>query len=135
MNTNKKGDIGLVKTMLDLTLKGYFIFTPISDTTCVDLVISDDEMNLKRAQIKYCKLRKGKFEISTSTVVNGKRIPVDLNKLDIWIIYCPDNDTLYYVPVKDLIGCKTLGLRVIEPKIMSEQVNMASKYLNIEDAW
>lgn len=135
MNTNKKGDIGFLKTMLHLSENGYFCFTPLSDTTCVDLVIADDNMELRKLQIKYSKLNKGKIEISTSTVVNGKKVPVDLKKIDIWAIYCPDNNKIYFINTKELIGRKTMNLRVIEPKIMNDTIKMANKYLDIKNAW
>jgi len=135
MNTNKKGDVGLVKSMMELTTNNYFVFTPISDTTCVDLVIGNSEMELKRAQIKYCSLVNGRVEIFMSTVINGKRVAIDLSKLDMWIIYCPDNDKLYYIPISDLVGKKSMKLRVVPPKVMSKQVTMADIYESIENAW
>jgi hypothetical protein len=135
MNTNKKGDIGLLKTMLELTEKNYFCFTPISDTTCVDLVVANENMELRKIQTKYCSLTDGRMEICTSTVVNGKKVPVDLTKIDIWAVYCPDNNKIYYIKSKDLVGRKTMKIRVEEPKVMSKQINMGDKYLDISQAW
>lgn len=135
MNTNKKGDIGLVKTMADLVVKDYFVFTPISDTTCVDLVVANNSMFLKKVQIKYCALVNGRMCISTSTVVNGKKVPVDLTKVDIWAVYCPDNDKIYYVPTKKLVGKKTMNLRVTELKQKIKNVNYASEYEDISKCW
>lgn len=134
MNTNKKGDIGLVKTMSDLVSKGYFIFTPLSDTTCVDLVVANDSMTLKKLQVKYCSLTNGRMCISTSTVVNGKKIPIDLSKIDIWALYCPDNDKVYYLDTKILVGKKTMNLRVVE-SIQNKNINYASDYESLENIW
>lgn len=134
MNTNKKGDIGLVKVMSDLVTKDYFIFMPLSDTTCVDLVVSNDSMILKKLQVKYCKLTDGRMCICTSTVVNGKKIPVDLSKIDIWAIYCPDNDKVYYLDTKELIGKKTMNLRVVE-SVTNKKINYASEYESIDKIW
>lgn len=135
MNTNKKGDIGLLKTMLELSEKSYFCFMPISDTTCVDLVIADENMELRKIQTKYCSLTDGRLEICTSTVVNGKKVPVDLGKIDIWAIYCPNNNKIYYVKSADLVGKKTMKIRVDKPKVMSQQINMGYNYLDISQAW
>jgi hypothetical protein len=135
MTSNEKGTIGLVKTMNDLITKNYFVFTPITDTTCVDLVVSNKKMELKRMQIKYCALSNGRISIVTSSVVNGKKIPIDLSKIDIWAIYCPDNDLVYYIPVKDLIGKKSMNLRVNFQQVMSKQITMASKYKNLDEIW
>ena len=82
-----------------------------------------------------CKLNNGSLEISTSTVVDRKKVPVDLKKLDLWIVYCPDNDTLYYIPIKDLVGKKSMRIRVNKSKIMNKRMTMADKYLDIEKAW
>lgn len=135
MTTNKKGDIGLVKVMSDLVTKDYFIFSPISDTTCVDLIAANATMDLKRIQVKYCSLINGRMSISTSTVVNGKRVPVDLNKVDIWALYCPDNDDVYYIPIKLLNGRKNLYLRVENAKQRQPNIIVASDYSSLENAW
>lgn len=135
MNTNKKGDIGLVKTMMDLTVNGYFLFSPISDTTCVDLIAANSNMDLKRLQVKYRQLFNGALELVTSTVVNGKKIPVELNKIDIWAVYCPNNDKVYYIPTSQLIGHKSITLRVEKNKNAGKQIRMANVYENITMAW
>jgi hypothetical protein len=135
ITTNKKGNIGLIKVMLDLTMKGYFIFTPISDTTCVDLIASDEKMNLKKFQIKYKTLNNGCLTIRTSSVVNGKNIPIDLTKIDIWAIYCKDNDKVYYIPSNMLIGKTRIKLRVDKPKTSMKTIIYASNYEKIDYLW
>lgn len=135
MNTNKKGDIGLVKVMSDLVTKNYFIFSPLSDTTCVDLIVANESMTLKKVQVKYCSLTDGRMCISTSTVVNGKKVPVDLSKIDFWCIYCPDTDKVYYINTKELIGRKTMNLRVVDSCQNRTNINYASNYECIEKCW
>lgn len=135
MNTNKKGDIGLANVILDVTNKGYFLFLPFSDTTNVDMVIADVHMKLYRIQIKYISIdNSGVLNIVTSSVVNGKKIPVDLSKIDIWAIYCPQTNEVYYVSTKELIGKKVLSLRIVESKINKNNIHYAKDYLNIEKA-
>lgn len=136
MNTvNNKGDKGLVKVMADLVEKGYFAFLPISDTTCVDLIIADQNMVLKRIQVKYRKVTDGKIEIPTSSVVNGKKIPIDKSKIDIWAVYCPDSEKVYYIPSETMKHKKTLILRVSQPKQHQKTINYAKDFLNIEKCW
>jgi hypothetical protein len=135
MNTNKKGDIGLANVILDVTNKGYFLFLPFSDTTHVDLVIADTYMKLYRVQVKYISINKhGVLDVVTSGVVNGKKVPIDLSKIDIWAIYCPQTNEIYYVSVKDLIGKKALILRINEPKQKQKNIHYAKDYLEIEKA-
>ena len=113
MNTNEKGDIGLASVIADVIKKGFFVFLPFSDRTHVDLIIADKNMKTQRAQIKYITINKtGVLQIVTSNVVNGKKVPVDLSKTDIWAIYCPDTDNVYYVTAVELLGKKTMSLRV-----------------------
>lgn len=133
--TNVKGNKGLVNVMADLVNKNYFVFLPIADTTCVDLIASNENMNLKRMQIKFRAVTNGKIELVTESVVNGKKVPVNLENIDLWAVYCPDNKQVYYVATKELIGKKSLTLRIEEPKQKQRKVNYAHAYLDIEKAW
>jgi hypothetical protein len=135
MNTNEKGNIGLANVILDITNKGYFSFLPFSDTTHVDLVIANKKMELKKIQIKYISIFRGVLSIATSSVVNGKRVPVDLTQTDIWAIYCPNNGIIYYVSAKELINKKTYNLRIDEPKQKQIGMHYGTSYLEIENAW
>lgn len=137
MNTNKKGDIGLANVILDVTKKGFFVFLPFSDTTSVDLIIADKNMKIMRTQIKYISVDKhGVLNVSTSTVVNGKKIPVDLLKTDIWAIFCPDTNEIYYVSATELSGKKTICLRVTDPKINNNNnIRYAKNYLDLNKIW
>lgn len=135
MNSNKKGDIGLTKAIADLTSKGYFTFLPISDTTCVDLVIANEDMKLKRCQVKYCALKNGAMTIQSQTVVNGKRVPIKLDRTDLWVVYCPDNANLYYVPTSTFSTTKNLNFLVDESRQINSTTRLASKYLDIRECW
>lgn len=133
MNTNEKGNLGFAMVIADVMKKGYFVFMPIADTTNVDLIIANDKMNLKRVQVKYRKkTEKGVIEIPTTTVINGKKVPTDLSKIDIWAVYCPDTNKMYYIPTQDLIGKATLSLRIDKPKKLNNCVIYAEKYIELE---
>lgn len=136
MNTNKKGDIGLANVILDITNKGFFTFLPFSDTTHVDLIIADDAMKTQRVQVKYISTGKtGALTIPMSTVINGKRIPVDLSKIDIWAIYCPDTKEIYYVSSAELLGKSFMLLRITEPKKKQNNIHFAKDYLDLKKVW
>jgi hypothetical protein len=137
MNTNKKGDIGLANVILDVTKKGFFVFLPFSDTTSVDLIIADKSMKIIRTQIKYISINKtGVLTISTANVVNGKKVPVDLSTTDIWAIYCPDNNEIYYISAVELLGKTALCLRVTEPKVdNNNNIHYAKDYLDLNKVW
>jgi protease II len=133
--TNTKGNKGLVNVIADLVNKDFFVFLPITDTTCVDVVVSNKEMELKKIQVKFRSMSDGVIEISTETIVNGKRIPVNLDNIDLWAIYCPDNKNIYYVSTKDLKSKKILVLRIEPPKQKQKTINYAYDYLDINIAW
>ena len=136
MNTNEKGDIGLASVIADVIKKGFFVFLPFSDRTHVDLIIADKNMKTQRAQIKYITVNKtGVLQIVTSNVVNGKKVPVDLSKTDIWAIYCPDTDNVYYVTAVELLGKKTMSLRVNDTKLSQPGIHLANNYLDLNKVW
>jgi hypothetical protein len=136
MNTNEKGDIGLAAVIADVVRKGFFVFLPFSDRTHVDLIIADKNMKIQRVQIKYITVNKtGVLQIVTSSVVNGKKVPVDLSKTDIWAIYCPNTDKIYYVTTLELLGKRAMSLRVSETKLSQPGIHLADNYLDLSKVW
>jgi hypothetical protein len=133
MNSNDKGNIGYAMVIADVMKKGYFVFTPIADTTSVDMVIGNNKMELKRVQVKYrTKTNKGVLEIPIHTVVNGKKVQVDVSKVDLWAIYCPDTDTVYYVPTEIVKGKTSIYLRIDEPVKKNNKMHFARDYVELE---
>ena len=129
MDTNKKGNIGLIKIIDDLVENNFFPFLPFTDTTIVDLVVSNDNMDLKKFQVKYKKLdRNGCISLSSQRVVDRKKVDTDLTKFDYYAIYCPDNKKTYYVPTSDFQDKKMITLRVIEAKQKQKTIIDGSFY-------
>ena len=132
--TSKKGTKGLANVIADLSNKDYFPFLPLADINLIDLVVANENMDLKKIQVKYRSIKNGKIEIPTESVVNGKKISLDIDKIDLWAVYCPDNKNVYYVSSKELKNKKTLTLRV-ESKQKQKTVHYAENYLDIKNAW
>ncbi len=131
MTTNDKGNIGLAKAITDLTVKGYQVFLPLTDTSIIDMVISNKELTVKKLQVKYIGLNKdGSISIPLESVINGKRVLNDFSNVDGFAIYCPDNDTMYYVPSKEILG-KTFCLKVTEHKRGYKPLRASSDYMDI----
>ena len=107
MNVNQKGAVGLIEVIRDLTKQGYECFTPIHDYSAVDLMALKNNKVL-RLQVKYREATNGIIEVSFSSVVNKKKVPVDLNAFDGWAIYCPDVDKVVYVN-KDEVNISAKG--------------------------
>lgn len=133
MNTNDKGNIGYAVVIADVTKKGFFVFTPIADTTCVDMVIGNKNMILKRIQVKYRKINKqGSIKIQTSTMINGKRIATKLNNIDIWAIYCPETNKVYYISSEFIKGRKSIALRIDKTKRINNGVHFADDFTELK---
>jgi hypothetical protein len=132
--TSKKGTKGVANVIADLTNKDYFPFIPLTDVNIVDLVVANKDLEFKKIQIKYRSINKGKIEIPTESVVNGKRVQLDVNKVDLWAVYCPDNKQIYYVSSSELKNKKVLTLR-IDCKQKQKTIHYAEDYLDIEKAW
>ena len=102
MNVNQKGAVGLIEVIRDLTKQGYECFTPIHDYSAVDLMALKNNKVL-RLQVKYReKSSRDVIEVSFSSVVNKKKVAMDLDAIEGWAIYCPDIDKVVYVSKKEV---------------------------------
>lgn len=110
MNVNQKGVIGLTQVIADLAKKGYECFLPVHDYSAVDLIVMKDGIT-KRLQVKYREFKSGVAEIGFSSVINGKKVPIDLNLIDGWAIYFATVDKVGYV---NKVSICTNGLRYRE---------------------
>jgi PD-(D/E)XK endonuclease len=97
MNVNEKGAVGLIEVIRDLAKKGYECFTPIHDYSKVDLIVLDSTSQTFKIQVKYRTTFRNKIEVGFNSVVNGKKVPMDLSAIDGWAIYCPELDKVVYV--------------------------------------
>jgi len=97
MNVNEKGAVGLIEVIRDLAKKGYECFTPIHDYSKVDLIAMDKSARALKIQIKYRTTFRNKIEVGFNSVVNGKKVPMDLSAIDGWAIYCPEVEKVVYV--------------------------------------
>jgi len=114
MNTNTKGVKGLIKVIDDLQDNGYYTFTAFDDHSPVDLIALDNAGNTYRLQIKYRsateKLRGRKYNLSATTVVNGKKLDIDRNLIDGWAVYLAEDNKVVYIHKSKLEGQRSLAL-------------------------
>jgi hypothetical protein len=131
MTTNDKGNIGLAKAIGDITVKGYQVFLPLTDTSILDVVIASKDLTIKKLQVKYVKLNhNGSMKIPLESVVNGKRVLNDFSKVDGFAVYCPDNDTMYYVPVA-IINAKSITVKILENKQGRKVLRSGDEFLEL----
>lgn len=114
MNVNEKGVRGLLKVMDDLHEKGYYTFTPFDDHSPVDLIAMDKDGKIYRLQVKYRERISGmvveRYGIPASSVVNGKRIPIDRSMIDGWAVYLADAKKVVYLRVGLLDGKSSISI-------------------------
>ena len=107
MNVNQKGNIGLLKVISDLYSKGFTVFEPFDDYNPVDCIAMDSEGNIFRLQVKYRSPdRNDAYEISASTIVNKKSVPINRGLIDYWAVYLSDLDKIVYMPISAMEGKK-----------------------------
>ena len=118
-HTKNKGDLGVLKAQADLCAKGFLVCIPLSEHAPFDLVIFKDDV-FKRVQVKARTLKQGKLTVRFEHSYSDKRgvhtRKVDMNSIDLYCIYCLDNDTCYYFSVNDFKKRSTINLRVNAPK-------------------
>ena len=117
--TQNKGDIGVASVIKDLYLKGFSCAKPISEHLPFDLIIINSEFEIKRISVKYVSLIKGRIAIPLRTISSnskGYKIKkLNLKYIDGFAIYCPYNDSCYYVDTKTLLNFKSqCSLRILD---------------------
>lgn len=116
MNVNQKGVKGLIKVIDDLCDKDYYSFCAFDDHSPIDLIVSDDNGKLFRLQIKYrSKLPQfsdNRYQLHGSSVVNGKRVPINREMIDGWGIYLKEDNQVIYVPIEFMDNKNTLRISI-----------------------
>lgn len=140
-HTKDKGDLGLVKSIADLTEKGFSILTPISEHLPFDFVAYHVESEkLYRVQAKYSSIKSGMIQVRLKTSYNSRKGCVStryaIGSFDIVSIYCPETNAVYYVSEQDTRqNLSTMTLRVNTPKpgnngAICKTIRYAEDYLN-----
>ena len=107
MNVNQKGNVGLLKVIGDLYNKGYTVFKPFDDYNPVDCIAMNTEGKIFRLQVKYRSPdRDDSYEISASSMVNRKSVPINRSLIDYWAVYLSDLDQVVYMPISMMEGKK-----------------------------
>ena len=129
MTVNDKGNIGLSKAVAEFVELGYDVFLPLADTDVIDLLVVNKNGDICRVQIKYRSItNKGVITVQTSGVINGKRVNINKNKIDYYVIYCPDNKKIYYVPISVFDNRNSISFRVNKSKFNQSNMIFAKDY-------
>ncbi len=102
-HTKVKADIGVAEVIADLVSKGYVPCLPLSEHQPYDLVVVLDGRKAAKLQVKYATLKKNgtieiKFRRSWADRHGVHTEHYSENEFDYYAIYCPEKDTVVYVP-------------------------------------
>jgi hypothetical protein len=118
-DTSGVGEISRLQIISVLARRGKQILLPIGDHLRYDLVI-DDEGTILRVQCKTGRLRNGVVMFATCSVDSRRKEGGCVRRnyrdeVELFGVYCPDNDKCYLVPVEK-VGPNQGFLRVVPPR-------------------
>ena len=116
-----KGDIAEASVIANLVKQGYRVALPIGENLPFDLFAISPDHSLTRIQVKYRSLTpEGSVVVKlASTWKNSsltRVIDYDLSVIDYFAVYCPEIDSVAYVPTIELAGLRHFSLRVSTAK-------------------
>ncbi len=103
--------------LAELVKRGYRVLVPFGVNQRYDLVLDCDGRFL-RAQCKTGRLREGVIQCSTQSIqsnTRGTRWRSYTGEIDLFIVYCPQNDSVYVIPA-DEVPSRGMHLRVNPPR-------------------
>ena len=102
-HTKTKGDLGVMAAAYDLTKKGYIVCSPMTEHAPYDLIIERDGVMI-RVQVKYRTMTEGYVEVCFRSIWADRHgihtSPINKDDVDVFCIYCPDNERCYYIDPK-----------------------------------
>ena len=108
---------------------GKVVLQLFGDNQRYDLVV-DEAGKFVRIQVKTGRIKNGAvtFQPGSRAGGKGKRLGY-AGQADIFAVYCPDNDSVYLVPVED-VGMNLASLRISPPKDgRTKTIRWAKDYL------
>lgn len=108
------GDIAQLKIAATLIQEGYTVSVPIGQSR-YDLIIERDAV-FKRVQCKAGRVRNGVIVFNLYSIGNNRRVRYyDSSQIDLYGVYCLENDQVYLVP-QDAVGSGKGYLRLNDTK-------------------
>lgn len=117
-NSKAIGTQSLGACMSALLKKGKTVLLPVGDNERYDLVLEKDGQ-FTRVQCKTGRLRNGcvRFDTCSTNLVKGKWHHNNyVGQIEAFVVYCPDNDETYFLPIERITANSTMSLRIVEAK-------------------
>jgi len=113
------GDRSTMVAMLALNEAGYAVSIPFGENARYDLVI-DDGTRLARVQCKTGRLRLGAVRFNVCSCYAHHLRPGQSRRdsrgdVDYFVVFCPETDRVYLVPIEELPMSTQAALRVDPP--------------------
>lgn len=126
MHSKEKGNLGELKVASDLVGRGYPVFRELGDNSKVDLIALVDDKCIK-VQVKAINSKNG--TVSTDTRKSGPnyRFRYTEKQVDIFAIYVPNRDVIFYITSKEFLIAKGKSTFRIDPA--KGRGNSPSKYV------
>jgi len=107
------------------------VFSELGDLSKIDIIV-ETKGKLVKVQVKYAPMKNGGIKLSLRKCgPNGYRYTYTSQDVDVFAVYCPTNDKVYWIPASE--ACKSassFGLRVLPTKKPNSTLRMAEDYSN-----
>jgi hypothetical protein len=139
MGTKRKGNIGEAKVIADLLEQGIEVALPFGDSLPFDLIAVGPSLQLWKVQVKFARAYRGVIRVknwrqSENTQHRYERIYTSA-QVDVFAVYCPDTDSVYYVSQEEIGAKAAFYLRVVPTKNQQRSgVHWHKDYRNFRDA-
>jgi hypothetical protein len=111
-STHSVGDRTVSRVLDTLVFLGHKVSLPFGGGYPYDL-IWDDGTTLLRVQCKTGRIRNGVVVFNGYSVRwDGKAAAGYIDKADVFLVYCPENDRVYRVPVVEAGKGRAVSLRI-----------------------
>jgi len=126
--TKQKGDIAEIYIAYLLKKEGFNVLLPWGEDHRYALV-SEKNGIFKRIQVKYVTPRKGMLEVALRSLNNYQILHYSVKDIDIIAAYEPNNQKVFFVPLKRIKNKSSLKLRLLPSKNKQvKNITMASKF-------
>ena len=102
MHSKRKGNIGELRVAYELNKLGYSVFRELGDISRIDLIVQIKDSLLK-IQVKYITRKDGCYVFSTGKSGPGYRYNYRISDVDVFALYCAEDDVIAWVLASDLI--------------------------------
>lgn len=118
----------VVKELHKLNLN---VFSELGDLSKIDLIV-ETEKQLIKVQVKYARLKDQRINLSVrKSGPNGYRYNYTTSDVDMFAVYCPDTDTVYWIPASEACSfSSSMSLRCGDSKKKNVETKPAENYLS-----